>query len=232
MMDFQGITAIDLELLSLVNGSGSLFWDSWMSILTSGITWIPLYLSLFYIVIRNNDSMTQISFVVGCALLCVIMTDGVADFLVKPLVGRWRPSNDPVYRDAIAVVNNVRGTDYGFFSAHAANTFGLAVFFGKVVRSRLLSTLLILWSLLNCYTRMYLGLHYPSDIVCGLLWGAVSGLSAYALYCRLSGMAPSNNRHSSVRYTASGYAKADVDVVSLVLCGTLIVTLLSSIAFY
>lgn len=231
-MDYQGIIEFDRQLLSLFNGSDSMFWDSWMSVLTSGLTWIPLYLSLLYIVIKNNESMVQIFMVVGCAMGCVLLADGVADFLVKPLVGRWRPSNDPVFKDTIAIVNHVRGSDYGFFSAHAANTFSLAVFFICVVRSKLLTTMLVLWSLVNCYTRMYLGLHYPLDILCGLLWGAVAGLTAYCIYIRISGKSVTEGQYISSQYTPSGYDKADVDVVSLVLCGTLVATLLRAIVFY
>lgn len=231
-MNLQGITELDRQLLSLFNGSDSMFWDSWMTVLTSGLTWIPLYLSLLYIVIKNNESMVQIFLVVGCALLCVTLSDGMTDFVVKPFVGRWRPSTDPVYKYTVAVVNNVRGSDYGFFSAHAANTFALAVFFSKLVKSKLLASLLIVWSLLNCYTRMYLGFHYPSDIVCGLLWGTVSGLVAYWVYRRFYLRMTSAPQYISSQYTSSGYNKADVDVVALVLCCTMIVTLFCAIAFY
>lgn len=231
-MDFQGIAELDRQLLSLLNGSGSMFWDSWMSVLTSGLTWIPLYLSLLYIVIKNNESMEQIFLVVGSAALCILLSDGMADFIVKPLVGRWRPSNDPVYKYTVAVVNHVRGSDYGFFSAHAANTFALAVFVSRVVKSKLLNTLLVAWSLLNCYTRLYLGLHYPSDILCGLLWGVVSGLVAYFVYRRFYVRVAGEGQFISSQYTPSGYSKDNVDVVALVLCCTLLATLLFSVAFY
>lgn len=107
--------AFDRDLLLAMNGSESLFIDNWMMMLTCGFTWIPLYIALLYIVIKNNETMTQILLIVGCSLLCVVLADGVADFIVKPLVGRWRPSNDPIIKYAVQVVDGMRGSDYGFF---------------------------------------------------------------------------------------------------------------------
>lgn len=204
------------------------FMDGWMVWLTSGFTWIPLYISLLYLVIKNNETMSQILLVVGFAVLCVLVSDGVADFVVKPYVERWRPSNDPIIKYAVHVVHGMRGGDYGFFSAHAANTFSIAVFFCLLVRSGVLSVSLVAWSLVNCYTRMYLGLHYPLDILCGLLWGALVGVLAYVAYGYFySKMAPVNNFVSS-QYTATGYNFDDIDIVELVLVGTLLFTVLAS----
>ena len=163
----QSLYDFDRELLLLLNGSDSAVMDNFMFVLTSGTTWIPLYAVLMYIVVKNNETMSQILLVVGCSALCVFLADGVADFIAKPYFQRWRPSNDPMLKYTIAIVEGVRGSDYGFFSAHAANTFSLALFFSLLVRSRLMTTLMVGWSLLNCYTRMYLGLHYPGDILCG-----------------------------------------------------------------
>ena len=88
MIDIQTILAEDRSLLLALNGSDSLFLDGWMALLTSGFTWIPLYVALLYLVIKNNETMAQILLIVGCSLLCVAMADGVADFVAKPLVGR------------------------------------------------------------------------------------------------------------------------------------------------
>ncbi|MGM9705643.1 MAG: phosphatase PAP2 family protein, partial [Prevotella sp.] len=129
----------DKELLLWFNGSDSIFMDNLMVVLTSGLTWIPLYLSLLYIVVKNNETMIQIFIVMGCALLCICMADGVCDLIVKPLVMRPRPCNDPVFKDTVTVVDNIRGSGYSFFSAHAANTFSLALFFCMLVRNKILS---------------------------------------------------------------------------------------------
>ena len=97
-------TDIDRYILGLLNGSDSIFLDGVVTTLTSGFSWIPLYVALFYIVIKNNDTMEQIGLTVGCALLCVLLADGLADGIVKPLVARPRPLNDPFIRHTIDVV--------------------------------------------------------------------------------------------------------------------------------
>ena len=114
--------------------------------------------------------MAQIGLIIGCSVLCIILADGISEHLFKPWVARPRPSNDPIIKYSVHIVNNIRGMDYSFFSAHAANTMSIAIFFSWLVRSKLLSVFLILWSFVNCWTRMYLGLHYPGDISVGLLW--------------------------------------------------------------
>ena len=232
IMDIQSLIDVDRYVLSWFNGSNSIFLDNWMVLLTSGLTWIPLYLSLFYLVVKNNETMSQILLVVGCVLGCVILSDGVADFIVKPMVERWRPSNDPIFKYTISVVNGMRGSDYGFFSAHASNTFSIALFFCMLVKSRVLSVSLVLWSLVNCYTRMYLGFHYPSDIICGIAWGAIVALVMYYSYCRIYKALSFTNNYVSTQYTSTGYSLDDVDVVELVLLSTLLLTVIMSLFTY
>ena len=111
---------------------------------------------------------------------------------------------------------------FGFFSAHAANTFSLAVFFIWLVRSRLLSIALVLWSFVNCWTRLYLGVHYPGDIAVGLLWGGIVGTAMWFLYNRLmpQNMAPAN--YVSEKYTPTGFLHQHVDAIVVVLVATLL----------
>lgn len=232
LLDIQTFLANDRLVLSWFNGSNSVFLDGWMSALTSGFTWLALYASLFYLVVKNNETMGQIMLVVGCALACVGLADIMADVIVKPLVERWRPSNDPIFKYDVSVVEGYRGTSYGFFSAHAANTFSLALFFCMLVRSRVLSVVLVLWSFVNCYTRMYLGLHYPSDIVCGLLWGSVCAIGVYYFYLRVSRRMFGEDNYVSTQYTSTGYRLCDVDIVVFVLVSTVLITLFKALFIY
>ena len=232
LLDIQTFLANDRLVLSWFNGSNSVFLDGWMSALTSGFTWLALYASLFYLVVKNNETMGQIMLVVGCALACVGLADIMADVIVKPLVERWRPSNDPIFTYDVSVVDGYRGTSYGFFSAHAANTFSLALFFCMLVRSRVLSVALVLWSFVNCYTRMYLGLHYPSDIVCGLLWGSVCAIGVYYFYLRVSRRMFGEDNYVSTQYTSTGYRLCDVDIVVFVLVSTVLITLFKALFIY
>lgn len=182
----EEIIQFDKQLLLMVNGSDSLFLDYLILTLTNALTWIPLYASLLYVVIKTNLNVREVFLILLAAGLCVLLAGTVDDEIVKPLVARWRPTHDPQIGSLVDVVNGYRGGNYGFFSAHAANTFSLAVFFSLLMRQRLLTIFLVGWSLINCYTRLYLGVHYPGDITVGLLWGGFVGWFVYWLYCRVT----------------------------------------------
>lgn len=169
------IIHFDKQLLLMLNGSDSLFLDSLIMTLTTAQTWIPLYVGLLYVVIKANRNWRDILMVIAAAGLCVLLAGAVDDEIVKPLVARWRPTHDPEIGHLVDTVNGYRGGNYGFFSAHAANTFSIAIFFSLLMRQRLFTVFMVCWSLVNCYTRLYLGVHYPGDITVGLLWGGFVG---------------------------------------------------------
>ena len=227
----QTLVELDQNILSFFNGSSSLFVDNLALILTSGLTWIPLYLSLLYVVIKNNETMKQIMLVIGCVCLCILLSDGIADFIVKPLVARPRPSNDPLLKYTIDVVNGLRGTQYSFFSAHASNTFCIAVFFSLLIRKRNFVIAMVAWSLINCWTRMYLGLHYPSAIFVGLLWGGGVGVFVYFIYIKTYLCMHPDFNYISSQYTSTGYNRIDMDIVLLVLVLTLLYAIVRALVF-
>lgn len=92
---------LDISLLQMLNGSDSSFVDALMLTLTSGYTWIAVYVALLYLIVHNSDNMAKVMLVVGCAVMCVVLSGGVSDFIVKPLVSRIRPINDPALCDII-----------------------------------------------------------------------------------------------------------------------------------
>lgn len=220
-MDFETLIQFDKQLLLLLNGSDSLFLDGLVMTLTTAATWIPLYVALFYVVLRNNESVVRILLILAAAGLCVLLAGSVDDMLVKPLVARWRPGHDPEIGLLVDTVNGYRGGKYGFFSAHASNTFSIAVFFSLLLRDRKLTVALVLWSLVNCWTRMYLGVHYPGDITVGLLWGALVGWSVYRLFVWCSAWSVERGARCEVR-------GADSYIVILVLLLTLIYAMIRS----
>jgi undecaprenyl-diphosphatase len=215
-MDWQTLIEYDKELLLWFNGSQSLYLDSLVRTLTNALTWVPLYLSLFYVVLKNNDTVQKIFFIVACAGLCVLLAGTIDDEIVKPTVARWRPTHDPQIGLLVDIVDGYRGGNYGFFSAHASNTFSLTIFFWWLIRSRLLTSAMVLWSLTNCWTRMYLGVHFTGDIIVGLCWGAICGSLAYLLYRRV------------YRSDEARYAPQDMNIPVSVLVFTLIYALFKS----
>lgn len=221
-MDFSKIQDMDLQVLSLFNGSDNIMLDQMVQILTSGLTWIPLYVMLFFVVIRNNETMGQIALVVGSAIFCVLLADGLVDGIIKQLAERWRPSNDPTFKYMVQVVDDIRLKGYSFCSAHAANTMSLAVFFSLLIRSKLLTITLVTWSLINCWTRLYLGVHYPSDILCGMIIGIIVGILVYLLYYKIYLRISPKINYISNQYTSTGYDHDDIDKVMVILMFTLV----------
>lgn len=221
-MDFSRIQDFDMQLLHVFNGSENVWLDQMAMALTSGWTWIPLYIVLFVVVIRNNEMMDQIALVVGGAVLCIFLADGLVDGIIKPLAERCRPSSDPMFKYTVQVVDNMRLKSFSFCSAHAANTLSLAIFFSLLIRSKLVTWTLLLWSLVNCWTRLYLGVHYPVDILCGLAIGAVVGVVVYLIYIRMYYRISPKIKYISNQYTSTGYDYDDVDKIMTVVIFTLI----------
>ncbi|MBQ8096699.1 MAG: phosphatase PAP2 family protein [Prevotella sp.] len=222
------LTGLDKQWLLALNGSDSAFLDSLVKTLTTATTWIPLYIALIYIVIKNSDNMKRVLLIVGCAVLCVILAGSIDDLIVKPLVGRWRPTRDPEIGIGVDIVNGYRGGRFGFFSAHASNTFSIAIFLTLVIRSRLLGIALVLWSLLNCWTRVYLGVHYPGDILVGLLWGGFVGTLVWYLYTQIEKQNEHPANFISSQYTKTGYQHEHIHVAVSVLAFTLVYAIIKA----
>lgn len=228
-MDFSKIQDMDMQVLSLFNGSDNIMLDQMVQILTSGLTWIPLYVMLFFVVMRNNEPMGQIALVVGSAIFCVLFADGLVDGIIKQLAERWRPSNDPTFKYMVQVVDDIRLKGYSFCSAHAANTMSLAVFFSLLIRSKMLTITLVIWSLINCWTRLYLGVHYPSDILCGMIIGIIVGILVYLLYYKIYLRISPKINYISNQYTSTGYDHDDIDKAMVILMLTLVYVVTRSV---
>lgn len=228
-MDFSKIQDMDMQVLSIFNGSDNIMLDQMVQILTSGLTWIPLYVMLFFVVMRNNETMGQIALVVGSAIFCVLFADGLVDGIIKQLAERWRPSNDPTFKYMVQVVDDIRLKGYSFCSAHAANTMSLAVFFSLLIRSKMLTITLVIWSLINCWTRLYLGVHYPSDILCGMIIGIIVGILVYLLYYKIYLRISPKINYISNQYTSTGYDHDDIDKAMVILMLTLLYVVTRSV---
>ena len=224
-MDFTRLTyEFDKPIMGLLQGSDSLFFDRVIYTLTLPWTWIPLYVMLIVLIIKNNETTKQIALLLFFAILSVVCADVLIDNVAKPLFMRWRPARDPFIKYTVDVVNEYRGGKFGFFSAHAANTMSVAVFFALVVKSRIFSLVVILWSLLNGYTRIYLGVHYPSDVLTGWIWGMVIAFVCYYGFDYINRRITTKRNYISSQFTKTGYSYTDIYAVIILLIITVLLS--------
>lgn len=172
----------DTDLLLAINGWHNGYWDTFMYAFSGKWVWVPMYAALVYVLARNLPWRTTLWCLVGVAL-CITFADQVGASLIRPWAERLRPANpeNPI-SDLVHIVNGYRGGRYGFPSCHAANTFGLAFYLMLVVRRKALTGLLVAWALVTCYSRAYLGVHYPGDLLAGALLGLAGAALCYTLF--------------------------------------------------
>ena len=181
---------IDTEILLAINGWHAPWADTLMWIISAKATWIPLYVLLIGMLVwrYRKPAKTDVKWlqkVPACVVMIVMiaMAVGAADFIasgiLKDLVARPRPTRVPELEGVLHLVNGYRSGRYGFVSSHAANTMACALLFSLIWRNKIATCGLMLWVAANCYSRMYLGVHYPTDIMGGLVVGALVAVGAY-----------------------------------------------------
>ncbi|NQW26849.1 MAG: phosphatase PAP2 family protein [Flammeovirgaceae bacterium] len=175
------LQSIDLYLLDLINGSGRPTLDPLMIWLSDKLIWIPLYLFLIYKTYAQfgRNFWLPLIFIV----LTITLSDQITSGLMKPFFERLRPCRDASISFIVEIVSNCGGK-YGFASSHAANTMGLATIFLFLFKKKkkLLTYGLLIWSLLVGYSRVYLGVHYPGDVLFGFAVGMLCAIFCYQSY--------------------------------------------------
>lgn len=164
----------DKEILRFLNGLHFPWLDPVMLVLTETVAWIPLYLFMLYVVIKEYKRNSWV-ILLGLALT-ILLADQITASLMKPYFARLRPSQEPTLQEWIHLVNGYKGGKYGFASSHAANTFGAATFFFLWLNNtKKWVPWLFVWAAFMTYTRIYLGVHYPGDVLVGAIVGVVCG---------------------------------------------------------
>lgn len=177
---------VDTDFLLYLNGFYNEFFDTFMFLFSGKWIWIPMYLALAYVLFRNMTPKQAVGCIVAIALV-IVVTDQMSSSLIRHAVGRLRPANleNPI-SDLVHVVNGYRGGRYGFPSSHAANSFGLVFFLFFLMRKSPLPAIMTVWAIVNCYSRIYLGVHYPGDILCGSLVGLLGAAIVWLVYRKLT----------------------------------------------
>lgn len=176
----QSILNADTHALQLINGAHTGYLDHVMWMLSHAWWWTLMAIALLYIGLQKG--WRQLTVMLLAMGLVILIADQVSASIIKPWVARLRPTHNPALVNGIHVVNEYRGGMYGFVSSHAANHFGVAALLGLMMRNRWVWVSLMLWSTVICYSRCYLGVHYPGDILCGALLGFAASVPVYALW--------------------------------------------------
>jgi len=175
----EKILSLDTELFVYLNGLGSETYDGFWLMITKQINWIPLFLLILYLIYKKLGTKQTLYLFLFVAVL-LVFTDQTTN-LFKNGFQRLRPCNNPEINSFIRVVQ-VRKS-FSFFSGHAANTMAVATFLYLIFKRNIkYFWLLFMWPLIFAYSRIYLGLHYPLDIICGYLCGFILGFLMFKLY--------------------------------------------------
>ena len=174
---FNLLKSWDKALFLYLNGIHSPFWDYTMTLFTLTSTWLLFYGLIFFIIAKKYDKKSLFIFV-SLAIL-ILCSDQLAG-LLKHTIQRIRPSNDPMMSSLTHIFFN-RGGEYSFVSAHAANLFAFATFSIKLFKNSRYTLFILFWAVVIAYSRIYLGLHYPGDILGGTILGIGVGTLIYKL---------------------------------------------------
>lgn len=185
------LLALDRALLKHINADWhNAFLDRLLPLSRNANTWLPLYIFLFLLVVIKFRSNRW--WWVAFAVATVALTDFVSSSLVKNMIFRVRPCNEPAFADWIRLFKGIYlPKSSSFTSSHAANHFGMATFFYLTLKQRFKRwpLLFFVWALLVCYAQMYIGVHYPLDIIGGSAIGLLIGYSSAKFYNSRFGLA-------------------------------------------
>lgn len=182
------IEFIDSQLLLLANSCHTEWADHFMMMFSGRFIWIPMYLTLAFIIFRHFPLKKALVVLAGVGL-AIALTDQICATLIRPVVARLRPSHpDNPLSAFITLVDGYRGGSYGFPSCHAANSFALIAFMALVVPQKRLAIFLLCWAVVNSYSRLYLGVHYPGDLLAGSILGTCCGTAVALAVRRMVGM--------------------------------------------
>ncbi|SMO36552.1 undecaprenyl-diphosphatase [Saccharicrinis carchari] len=176
----DALLQLDAQLLLWLNYFHTAFFDKAFWLTSDTLVWVPMYLVLLYAIVKGQKWQSWIT--VLALIVMVVLCDRISTDIFKYGFERLRPTHDEELKDIVKTVFGYRGGKFGFVSSHATNTIGLAVFSSLLFRNTYYTAFMLIWSVLVSYSRIYLGVHFPGDVIGGLLLGALLGYLVYKVY--------------------------------------------------
>jgi PAP2 superfamily. len=179
------MTNLDTEIFLFLNSLHADWLDPIMVAITNMVIWMPFYLLLVYFTIKQYG-IKSIWIFLGVAFV-VLCSDQISAHVFKPLFQRLRPCHEPCLEGLIHLPKGKAGGQFGFISSHATNTFALATFITYVLKPyyKSIGYFLFVWALLSSYSRIYVGVHYPGDIIAGVIVGLLIGWGIWKIFNKL-----------------------------------------------
>ncbi|MDR0394779.1 MAG: phosphatase PAP2 family protein [Tannerella sp.] len=177
ILDYEG------EAFLWLNSYHTPFENQFMWLFSGKIFWIPsMILFIFMLFYKNIKHWKETLIILMAIALVITLCDQFASGICKPIFTRSRPTHHPEFMDKVRTVFDYRGGRFGFISSHAANAFGFATLTSLIFKYRFYSVVLYLWAIINSYSRIYLGVHFISDIIPGIIVGLLFGWGVYKLF--------------------------------------------------